>query len=161
MERDIDIYNSLIHIVEKNLQNVQKKLEFSPEAFLISVQSKPDIINMSLWSDLDPDIFLEVAYMHLLKRVPEKEVLNYWEKRKQSMTKTAYQSAVIESIINSEEYSIKKVVVSNNIYCDVKEKQRTIIVNTNSEINCYLEKLVKVYRRMPLFLRKLAKKIMK
>ncbi|MCD7964806.1 MAG: DUF4214 domain-containing protein, partial [Clostridiaceae bacterium] len=122
---------------------------------------KPHILNMSIWNDLNSDVFLETAYMHLLKRVPDKETLNYWKKRKQSMTKESYQSAVIESIINSEEFAIKKVIVSNNIYCNVKEKQRTIIVNTDSEINGYVERLVKVYRRMPSFLRILAKKILK
>lgn len=161
MDRDLDIYSALIQIVDNNLQKAHKELEFSQEAFLISVESKPNVINMSLWSDLDQEVFLEVAFMQLLKRVPEKEVITYWKKREPSLTKEAYQSAVIESIINSEEFAIKKVVISNNIYCDIKEKQRTIIINSNSEINNYVEKLVMVYRRMPLFLRKLAKKIMR
>lgn len=161
MDRDLGIYSALIHIVEKNLEKNQIELGFSPEAFLTSVETKPDIVNMSLWSELDNEVFLEVAYMQLLKRVPEKDVLVYWEKRRVSMTKAEYQKAVTESVINSEEFAIKKVVVSHNIYCDIKEKQRTVIINTNPEITYYVEKLVLVYRRLPLVLKKLAKKILK
>lgn len=114
-EEQKKIYDDLFQMVENNLRAAGKELDLKKETFLSMVGESREIIDVSKWHNFENDVFLEVAYYHLLERLPDSLALKMWKGKMKKAKKVVHRD-IITSILNSQEYSSHNTYVVNNMY---------------------------------------------
>jgi len=157
---DTDLYSAVFDIVNENMTNAGEKFMTSKECFVCSSQSNPrtvDILRLS--KEKDNGIFLEKAYTEILKRPVDERAYENWKNRFE-LPPQEFQNLVINSIVNSQEYYNSQVRIYNNIYSKHNSFGGNISGVQPSAGITMPEKLMNTYRKMPDFMKKIAKKAM-
>lgn len=156
--QELSVYENLYKITKKNMEHAGKELGFTVSPFLASVRHSPNQADILSWSHYDPEAFLQIAYMNLLKRTPEPEAIGQWKKQEHK-PREVYQKMVISAITGSEEFAAKGVSVCNNIYSDGQLANHVIIADSGSYYNATIQKLLKLYWKLPSVVRRIIKKM--
>lgn len=154
-----EIYGKLYDITSRNYDTQYGSLEGTRQNFLISVQMEANAADLGLLDEVPAESFLEAAFVSILKRLPEAEVRTEWEKRRQTMPEEEYKKQIISTLVNCGERAEKGISVSNNIFTPVQQQVWT----TGSPQGGYpqVDKLYKIYMKLPKWARKMAKAALK
>ena len=156
-----EIYGKIFDITNNNMLENDMELEYSKEAFLFSTEcpvGKCDVLDMI---DLDNMSFMEATYAALFFRTADPGAYANWSKRKDMYTLDFIKS-LINSIGCSQEYLEKGAVLKNNIYSNRAEANRPVSIGKTSDFsaaNKAVNKLYRIYKKLPSPLKKLAKKL--
>ena len=156
-----EIYGKIFDITNNNMLENDMELEYSKEAFLFSTEcpvGKCDVLDMI---DLDNMSFMEATYAALFFRTADPGAYANWSKRKDMYT-LDFRKRLINSIGGSQEYLEKGAVLKNNIYSNRAEANRPVSIGKTSDFsaaNKAVNKLYRIYEKLPSPLKKLAKKL--
>ena len=158
--KDMQIYSSIYDIVEGNMNKSGQKLRTSKELVMSIVNIKPGTVDiLKLSRERNNDTFLKKAYIMMLNRQIDKEALKAW-KANYKLPPEEFQQAVVNSIKGSEEFFKNQVKMYNNIYSANNSFGGNISGMGRSAGITVPERLMKVYRKLPPFMKNAAKKIM-
>lgn len=158
--KDIDIYSEIYDIVDENINNAGQKLRISKELVLSTALMKPgqvDILKLS--RERNNETFAKKAYIFMLNRQIDGAALKAL-KPQFKLPPEEFQHNLISSIKTSEEFFKNQVKMYNNIYSEnTSFGGRLAGIGRPGGIPVS-ERLMKVYRKMPPFMKKAAKKIL-
>lgn len=157
--KDIDIYSAIFDITNQNMKDAGKELGFSKDAFMYVTSNNPAIVDVfKLTKYTDNKTFLELAYLNFLKRRSDEKAISNWQGRF-SLPSQEFQRLVVNSLIKSQEFHNTCVKAYNNIYSTNNMFGGNISQVKSIGMNMP-EKMLKLYRSQPEFLKKLERKIM-
>lgn len=154
---EIEIYSSLFRIVKDNMEKSGYEMIPSEEAFLAVVGTASDTADLLRLRNLGKSDFIQAAFATILRRFPDDGALMAWGK-KRDMPDEEYRSKLITTLINSAEHKQKNLRICNNIYMTVEKQPIQVVVQTGYG---GMDRLMKIYSRMPKWMKKFAKKILK
>ncbi|MDO4862941.1 MAG: hypothetical protein Q4A05_02120 [Ruminococcus sp.] len=158
--KDIDIYSAVYDIVDENMNKTGQKLRISKELVLSTTIIKPgkvDILKLS--RERNNETFVKKAYIFMLNRQIDGEALRAW-KPQYKLPPEEFQHNVVATIKGSEEFFKNQVRMYNNIYSEnTAFGGRLSGIGRTAGIPVS-ERLLKVYRKMPPFMKKAAKKVL-
>ncbi|MGL5434322.1 MAG: hypothetical protein ACRDBO_02835 [Lachnospiraceae bacterium] len=152
-EKQLFIYDGLFQLVNENLQASGGEMEFKKETFLSTVGESGQITDISEWRDFENDVFLEVAYLKLLERLPDKMAISIW-KGKMGKAKKEVHAEIITSILSSQEYLLHNTYAINNIYSPVRQKKVSLRFGIR-------EFMYRVYKKFPEPVKQVIRKMLK
>lgn len=152
-----NIYSKLYDIIETNMQENGLTMSVGKDAYLKTMEIKPEDVNILDFIELDNEEFVQAAYISLLRRVPDKKALADWKIRSNDYSKRDFQKTVINSLMKSDEFSFKETIVRNNIYSENAIQQQIIVSGADVMPNLYVMKLTRLYHKMPDFIKNFAR----
>ena len=156
-EKEIEVYRKLFDVAADNMESAGLEMEIDRDAFLAVVHMHPHKADMLRLSNLSKRGFVQAAFASMLHRYPEEGSVRAW-KDKEDMEDLSFRRKLIETLRNSEEGKMKQVSIQHNIYSDGEtEKVQTMVVTGYGK----LDRLYEIYGKMPGFMKRLAKKIMR
>lgn len=164
MEKTMDkVYMDLYDITNGNMQAAGKQLSMSKEAFLFKQRNEENIFDISLCGECDNIDFLQIAYLGLLGRMPDRGAVTKWMK-KIDLEPAEFRGQLIEKLSASGEYAERDVKISNNIYnmaliSSSKKVERCGYMLLAVKLKVY-QTLKKIYKKLPERHRKLIKEIL-
>lgn len=164
------VYGQLYDIVERRMAAQQKKMPCSKNAFLYTTKAELGKCSVAEMQGLSNSECVEVAYLGIFGRLPEMGAKKAYECYEQQ-EKSIFLSNLLYTLINSEEAIIKNGIVVENKgalidYLNQELQQDKLNTNKENEVTTSTEggvkdKLYNVYIKMPLPLRKLARKLLR
>ena len=155
--RDMDIYSSLYDIVDENMTNAGQKLQTSKELVMSLAASKPGSVDiLKLSRERNNDTFVKKAFIFMLNRQIDGTALRVW-KTHYKLPPEEFQRRVIASIKESDEFFKNQVKMYNNIYSENTSFGGSLAGIGRSAGITVPERMMKIYRKMPLFMRNAAK----
>ncbi len=155
---DMDIYSGIFSIVTDELKKNNIDFRFSSDSCTYLAQCSPDEADLlDLMKCRNNRNFLETAYMAFLQRPVDEKAFNNW-KEKFSMNENEFRSAVINTLITSQEFFNASVSVRNNIYAS--GNVLNLSVPAGSSAVRWPDRLLRIYRRQPEFIKKAVRKSM-
>ena len=164
MENAMDkVYEGLYDITNCNMQAAGKKLSMSKKAFLFKQRNEEKIFDVSLCGECDNTDFLQIAYLALLGRMPDRGAITKWMK-KTDLEPAEFRRQLIEKLSASGEYAERDVKIVNNIYntaliSSSKKVEHCGYMLLAGKLKIY-QALKKVYKKLPERYRKLIKEIL-
>ena len=137
-----------------------KKLHTTKELTLCAVSAKPGTVDiMKLSRERNNDTFVKKAYIFMLNRQIDGTALRVW-KTHYKLPPEEFQRRVIASIKESDEFFKNQVKMYNNIYSENTSFGGSLAGIGRSAGITVPERMMKIYRKMPLFMRNAAKKVL-
>lgn len=158
MLNEFEVYEKIYDIAEKNMERAGQKMIFTKDAFLFSTKRDLQYIDMLEVVDFDRAAFLECLYVGFFSRTPEETARNSWAEL-QNVSLQEYQKRVFQSLVSSQEFLKNGTIVCNNVYSLPTVRMGATAVQTVNS-NPYVEKLLKIYRKIPAPLRTIIKKML-
>ena len=158
--KGIDIYSAIYDIVDENMKNAGEKLRISKELVLSTTTVKPgkvDILKLS--RERNNETFVKKAYIFMLNRQIDGAALRAW-KPQYKLPPEEFQRNVIATIKGSEEFFKNQVRIYNNIYSENTSFGGRLGNMGRAGGIPVSERLLKVYRKMPPFMKNAAKKVL-
>lgn len=114
---ELNVYKDLYSVVEDYMNKAGKEFETDYSSFIRNITSNIGVIDLTLLRNTDADEFVKKAFEMLLLRTPDTETINCFRNLPSSSV-NEWKNKVINTIIFSEEYSIKNknISVVNNIF---------------------------------------------
>jgi hypothetical protein len=158
--KDIDIYSALYDITDENMTKAGKKLDTSRELVLSLAAIKPGTVDiLKLSRERNNDTFLKKAYIFMLNRQVDPYAVKVW-KSQYKLPPEEFQHNVVSTIKNSQEFFNNQVRMFNNIYSENTSFGGSLSGIGRSAGITVPERLMKVYRKMPPFVKNAAKKVL-
>lgn len=104
----------LYNIVADNSEKYAYKIPFSYD-FLVHNITETETMDLLNYYDVENEDFLVYVFSKLLRRLPEKAVLDAW-KNQYNLPKREFQQKVLDTVCNSDERKIKKTILKNDFY---------------------------------------------
>ncbi|MDD6279100.1 MAG: hypothetical protein ACI4JE_04775 [Ruminococcus sp.] len=156
---DAKIYSDIFDIVSENYKKTGGSFGVSKTAYLhLAADNPSDVDVYELSKENDNRVFLEKCYMSFLKRLADERAFESWTPRFE-LPKSEYQRLLVITMIGSAEYDRAQIRAYNNIYSQKNVyggKLETISATTGMTMP---DKLLKLYRKQPEFLKKIERKI--
>lgn len=159
MMNDNKIYSDIFDIVSENYSNAGGKFSVSKTAYLHISNDDPSCVDVyALSRETDKRAFLEKCYISFLKRLADEHAFESWVPRF-SLPDQEYKRLLVATMIGSAEYDRDQVRAYNNIY-----SARNVYGGQLETIDAagkmgMPDKLMKLYRKQPEFLKKIARRI--
>lgn len=149
-----EIYSEIFDIVTEKIPDFR----FSKESYLYLTECSPDEVNvLSLLSCSSNKIFLETAYIAFLQRPVDEKAFENW-KNSFNLPEDEFRNSVILTLASSQEFANTMISVENNIYDHGNPVNGENPV-AGSAVR-WPEKLLRLYRRQPEFIKKAIRKSM-
>ena len=156
-EKEIAVYGKLFDIAAGNMEAAGKKMEIDRDAFLAVVHMNPHKADMLRLSGLTKKGFVQASFAAMCHRYPDEGAIQGWHDQ-EGLEDLQYRRKLTEALRNSEEGIMKQVSLVHNLYSDGEtEKVHTMVVTGYDK----LDRLYAVYEKLPGFMKRLAKKIMR
>jgi hypothetical protein len=153
-----DIYSGIFDIVTDELEKNDIKFKFSKQSYMYMTKCSPYNINVpDLFECADNRTFLETAYIAFLQRPVDDKAYENWSKRF-SEPEDVFRNAVILTLVSSQEFANAVITVENNIY-STENMVNSGTASAGSAVR-WPEKLLRLYRKQPEFIKKAVKKSM-
>ena len=111
-----NIYSAIFDITKDNIQAAGGSFSVSKEAFMELSGIHPKNADVLVLSrERNNRLFLEKAYIRMLKRLADERAVSMWEGRF-SLPCEEFQRLLVMTLISSPEFKGKNVDVYNNIY---------------------------------------------
>ena len=123
-----DIYSKIYSVANENMKG-SRKIDLTKDAFSRWSNIEYDNIDMKYLYDIDNESFLEAAYLVLLNRTVDPEARECWQLRFND-DKEVFQRDLINTIINSMEFTLNNVDVINNKY----DTDRNVSSNSSKKV---------------------------
>lgn len=157
MSSSLKIYSDLYDLVESNMQNSGLDMFFTKGAYMMTIELEPKEVDILKMIELNNEEFVQAAYVGLLRRVPDEKAVQQWGLKSNNCSKRKFQRMVINSLMKSDEFLYKGIIVRNNIYSENILQQQIVLSETNDSPNLYMIKLYKIYHKLPSIIKKLAR----
>lgn len=164
MEKSMDkIYEDLYDITNCNMQSAGKQLIITKEAFMFKQRSRERVFDVSLCGECDNASFLQIAYLGMMGRMPDRGAIMKWMK-KVDLEPAEFRRQLIERLSSSGEFAERDVKIVNNIYNRVlinssKKVERCSYMILSLKLKVY-QILKKMYKKLPERYRKLIKEML-
>ena len=158
MDKELKVYDRIYDITKNNLERAGMEMAFTKDAFLYSTKRDLTYINVFDLVNYDNETLLQVLYIAFFFRTPEKEARRNWGAVK-DLSIQEFQKKIFKTLSSSQEYMRNGTIICNNIFGDTTVKLEGTPINTG-KTNVYIEKLYTYYRKIPLPLQRLIKKIL-
>ncbi len=158
--KDIDIYSAIYDIVDENMNSAGQKLRISKELVLSTTTVKPgkvDILKLS--RERNNETFVKKAYIFMLNRQIDSYAVKAW-KPQYKLPPDEFQRNVVTTIKSSQEFFNNQVRMYNNIYSENNSFGGSLAGIGRPAGIPVSERLLKVYRKMPPFMKNAAKKLL-
>ena len=156
-EKEIGVYGKLFDIAAGNMESAGKEMEIDRDAFLAVVHMDPHRADMLRLAGLTKRGFLQAAFTAMCHRYPDEGAIQGWSDQ-MGLEDLLFRRKLTESIRRSEEGIMKQVSIVHNLYSDGEtERVHTMVVTGYDK----LDRLYKIYGKMPGWMKRLAKKIMR
>lgn len=156
---DSNIYSDIFDIVNENMKNAGKSFSVSKNAYLHLAKERPNCVDVfRLSQEPDNRIFLEKCYISFLKRLADEKAFASWNERF-SLPCSEFQRLLVITMISSTEYNRSQVKAYNNIYSQKNVYGGNLNSAQTSGALTMPEKLLKIYRKQPEFMKKIERKI--
>lgn len=156
---DQEMYSSIYDIVQKNAGDAGSELETSKDCFLCITASEPSRVDvLKLSEEKDNMTFLRKAYICMLKRIVDPAALESW-KLSADLSPEEFQLRCVNGLKLSEEFFLTHVKLENNIYATNNPVTGAPAAAPGSSVTMP-EKLMRMYRKMPDFMKKAARRVM-
>lgn len=164
------VYGALYDIVEQHLQENNKVMPCSKQAFLYAVDTEPGVCDEKRMAEMENSVFFESAFVGLLSRFPDENARAAWEYEMQKDS-VEFRQNLLNAVIGSQEALLKGGCLINNltgttalqdypalnqIITDVPEPE--IAEQGKMGIK---DRLYRGYQRLPLSIRLFVRKILK
>ena len=158
--KESQIYSAIYDIVDENLAKAGKKLHTSKDLTLCAVSTKTRTVDiMKLARERNNDTFVKKAYILMLNRQIDKQALKIWRTH-YDLPPEEFQRAVVIGIRGSEEFYANQVKMYNNIYSEHNAFGGNVAGIAPPAGITVPERMMKLYRKMPSFMKNAAKSIM-
>jgi len=150
-----NIYSDIFDITSKNMEAAGMNFTVSKEAFLEMCRAHPvnaDVYELS--KEKDNKIFLEKAYITMLKRYADERAFASMEE-KMNLPSEEFQRNLVLTIISSPEFANKNVDIYNNIYSSHNSYHTNLL-----KIRIYYS-LKKIYDKFPEGVKKVLRRLLK
>ena len=107
---NLEVYQKLYKITEKNLKNTGKQMDFTEATFLHGAKGKRGEADMLELAKLDNPSFIQSCYVSLFYRIPDEGAAKRWE-REYGLSRLEFQKKVVKALTNSQEFLDKRVVL--------------------------------------------------
>lgn len=114
-----EVYGALYDIIQGNMEAAGGKLEYNKATLLCDVGADPQIIDVARFTELPNAEFMQAIHVAALKRLPEENIVSFWEKRYDE-PKEQFQEEVLRSIAGSSVVAINQLRIINNPYFEQK-----------------------------------------
>lgn len=160
-----EIYSAIYDITEKNIKDAGSEFSVSKEAFAELCGIHPQNVDVFILSREESNrIFMEKAYIRLLKRLADARAYENWGGRF-NLPPSEFQRLLISTIITSAEFSGKNVNAYNNIYSlhnqykgRLSESKKMMSVRKSELYFKTYGMLKKIYNKLPENIKKILKK---
>ena len=153
----MSVYEEIYNIVEENLSTANKAFEYGKSTFLCDVGSHPQDVCVSKYLHLSNPEFMEAICVAALKRLPDEQTVDFWEKR-YDMETEAFQREVLQCIAGSSVVAINHIHLVDNPYF---EQKRGLKYNMLGKLYGLTDKsgLREFGKKMPAPVQKLIRKV--
>ena len=156
---DQEMYSSIYDIVQKNAEAAGSDLETSKDCFLCITASEPSRVDvLKLSEEKDNMAFLSKAYISMLKRIVDPAALDSW-KLSADLDPEVFQLHCVNGLKLSEEFFLTHVRLENNIYATNNPVTGAPAATPGAGV-AIPEKLLRMYHKMPDFMKKAARRVM-
>ena len=132
-------------------------MKIDRDAFLAVVGMHPHQADIIRFSGLSRKGLVQAVYVGLFHRIPDEKALQVW-KDQENLEDLKFRKTIMETVRKSEEGRKKQVSLIRNIYSDgAVEEVRTMLSTGYGK----LDRLYAIYAKMPQWMKRLAKKIMR
>lgn len=115
MRDDIAIYRAIYQTVADNMTNAGLRFGYKECTFLNDVNANPCIVDVSKYTQLKNEDFLQAVFVSTYKRLPEEKELAEWSGMYETGS-TEFQTAVLKKFIPSSVAAINHIHFINNPY---------------------------------------------
>lgn len=156
-EKEIAVYGKLFDIAAGNMEAAGKKMEIDRDAFLAVVHMNPHKADISRMAHLSKRGMVQALFASMCHRYPDDGAFAVWRDR-EGLDDFEYRKILTKSLRNAKETKVKQVSQVKNPYFDGEtEEIRTMVVTGYGR----LDRLFEIYSKMPHWMQRLAKKIMR
>lgn len=164
------VYGALYDIVEQHLQEYNKSMPCSKQAFLCAVDAEPGVCDEKQMETMENSVFFESVFISLLSRLPDDNVRTAWEYEMQKEPEE-FRQMLLKTVVGSQEAIIKGSCLKNNRTKSVKYQEypawNGMFMNHSESESVSSAKpgvkdnLYKVYQKLPLSVRLFLRKMLR
>ena len=154
--RQDELLSRIYRLADTRIQAAGSEMPCSEALFRAMAAQTPGIFDYSLVSGLCNEDFLAAAFLGLLERPLDDNTKTAWQDRCREMPAETFQTAALRSVLHSAEYRQHQVKLTG---CPLPVTDRGQSVSVQISGQQMPDKLVRMYRRLPRPMQKLAKKI--
>lgn len=151
---DDALARAIYKIADARMQAAGEKMPCSENVFAVTAAAAPDAVQYAELAALENPDFLAAAYLRLLGRPVDPEAGKVWQSSL-DLPQLEFQTQVLKTIVRSPEYQKIRIPLYGCPLPLSDEQQGNLLISAQA----MPERLVRIYQKMPLPLRKLAKKI--
>lgn len=155
-KEELKVYASLFDVAETNLKESGETPIIKKTAFLSRVQSNQQSADLLLLEKLDREAFVQGVYAIALDRFIDEDRRLFWKENE--LDTETFQKTVVKLILESVEKKNNNIVVCNNIF-DTCEKMEAHVIVQSGHLG--LDRLLRIYAKLPNCLKSVVKKILK
>lgn len=146
----------IYRLAEERIEAAEGKMPCSAALFEALAAQRPDAADYALLADLNNADFLEAAFLLLLCRPVDDGTKAAWQPRTESLAPAEFQTAVLRSVLRSAEYQQHQIPL---LHCPLPVTDSTPQIQVQVAAAQMPDRLVRVYRKLPAPMKRLAKKI--
>ncbi len=158
-EKEMEIYGNLYDITSKNYDPDYGKLQGNRSAFLTSVNLESFRSDLSVLENVPTDEFLEAAYIAIVRRFLDSPAEQMWKEKRGTLKEDTYKELITGSLMNSRERLLKGITAYYNIFSVPARQSDTIAAA--QPMSAGITRLYRFYQKLPAWMRKIIKKVMK
>ncbi|MGN0647555.1 MAG: hypothetical protein ACI4J3_02860 [Oscillospiraceae bacterium] len=127
----------------------------SEDVFAVLAAIAPDRVSYGLFEELCNEDFLHAVYYALLGRAIDSAALHRW-KMQFHLSRTQFRTAVLHTVLTSPEYRMRSLPLTD---CPLPIPATGPQVTITTGVQGLPPRLVRIYRALPPFLQRMAKRI--
>lgn len=123
MEAALQNFERAYELVKRNIEASGSNVQLPGSRVVLYMNScTPGILDVKDLLEADRTEFLQMAYYSLLETLPEPAVIQRWQE-KTALTDWAYRKAVLDTLMQNPEVTVKGRIIRNNIYAEADTGQ--------------------------------------
>lgn len=158
MDKTLETYGKIYDITKGNLQQAGMEMAFTREAFLYTTKKDLECADIFDFLDYDKETLVQALYIAFFFRIPEEEARMNWRGEAEKLSIQDFQKKTVQSLLTSREFMISGTTICNDIFGKPEIREEKEPVNIFAT-NVYFEKLYAFYKKFPLPLQRLLKRI--
>lgn len=155
-EKQTALMHRIYQLADTRMQSAGGTMPCSEALFAALAVQAPDAVDYPALAALENADFLEAAFLLLLTRPVDEGTKNAWQPRIAGLQKEEFQTAVLRSVLRSAEYQQHQIPL---LRCPLPVTEATPQISVQVAPQQMPERLVRVYRKLPAPMKKLAKKL--
>lgn len=149
------LLRAVYRIADSRLQAAGEASLCTENVFCALAASAPDKVSYTQLAEFSNEDFLQAVYLTLLGRPVDTGALHRWRQHLQE-PKEVFRSALLHSVLASPEYRSRSVLLTD---CPLPVASAVPQLTVAASVQGLPPRLIRLYRMLPPFLQRLAKRI--